>query len=64
LHSTAGLAGLICPTGPENVEKTEDGHQGQVYEVTGPRLLTFADAVAALAEASGRDLRFESVPIG
>ncbi len=23
---------------------TEDGHSGQVYEVTGPRLLTFAQA--------------------
>lgn len=31
--------------------------------MTGPRLLTFADAVVALAEASGRDLRFESVPM-
>jgi uncharacterized protein YbjT (DUF2867 family) len=40
---------------------TEDGHAGQVYELTGPRLLTFADAVGEIAEASGRDARF--VPI-
>jgi uncharacterized protein YbjT (DUF2867 family) len=40
---------------------TEDGHAGQVYELTGPRPLTFAEAVAEIAEASGRDVRF--VPI-
>lgn len=28
---------------------TEDGHVGQVYEVTGPRLWTFAGAVAEIA---------------
>lgn len=41
---------------------TEDGHAGQLYELTGPRLLTFADAVAEIAEATGRDVRFEPVP--
>jgi uncharacterized protein YbjT (DUF2867 family) len=40
---------------------TEDGHAGQLYEVTGPRLLTYADAVAEIAAASGRDLRFETI---
>ena len=39
----------------------EDGHAGQLYEVTGPRLLTYADAVAEIAAASGRDLRFETI---
>ncbi|MFT2016414.1 NmrA family transcriptional regulator [Streptomyces sp. 796.1] len=33
---------------------TEDRHAGRVYELTGPRLLTFADAVAAIAAATGR----------
>jgi uncharacterized protein YbjT (DUF2867 family) len=42
---------------------TEDGHVGQLYEVTGPRLMTFADAVAQIAEATGRELRFETVPM-
>lgn len=37
---------------------TEEGHAGQVYELTGPRLLTFAEAVAEIAIASGRDVRF------
>jgi uncharacterized protein YbjT (DUF2867 family) len=40
---------------------TEDGHAGQLYEVTGPRLMTFADAAREVAEASGRDVRFQSV---
>ena len=40
---------------------TEEGHSGQVYEVTGPRLLTFADAIAVIAEAAGRPIRY--VPI-
>jgi uncharacterized protein YbjT (DUF2867 family) len=40
---------------------TEDGHVGQLYEVTGPRLLTYADAVAEIAAATGRDVRFETI---
>jgi uncharacterized protein YbjT (DUF2867 family) len=43
---------------------TEDGHEGQVYELTGPRLLTFAEAVEEIGRATGRNLRFVSVPIG
>lgn len=37
---------------------TEDQHAGQVYELTGPRLLTFAEAVEEIAEAAGRDIRY------
>ncbi|GAA3120865.1 NAD(P)H-binding protein [Streptomyces rectiviolaceus] len=40
---------------------TEDGHTGRVYELSGPRALTFADAVAELAERSGRPMRFEDI---
>lgn len=40
---------------------TEDGHSGQVYEVTGPRLLTFGEAVGEIAAASGREIQY--VPI-
>ena len=43
---------------------TEDGHEGQLYEVTGPRLWTFAEAVAEIARATGRDIRYVQVPIG
>ncbi len=41
---------------------TEDGHAGQLYELTGPRLLTFAEATAEIARACGRDLRYQQVP--
>ena len=40
---------------------TEDGHAGQLYELTGPRLLRFDEAVAEIAEATGRPVRY--VPI-
>lgn len=40
---------------------TEDGHVGQLYEVTGPRLLTFAEAVGEIGEAAGREIRY--VPV-
>jgi uncharacterized protein YbjT (DUF2867 family) len=42
---------------------TEDGHAGQLYELTGPRLLTFAETVGQIAEAAGRKVRFVSVPV-
>ena len=41
---------------------TEDGHTGEVYEVTGPRLMTFADAVGEIAEATGRDVGYVAIP--
>jgi uncharacterized protein YbjT (DUF2867 family) len=40
---------------------TEDGHAGELYELTGPRLLTFGEAVAEIAAAAGRPIDF--VPI-
>ncbi|HET6732466.1 SDR family oxidoreductase [Mycobacterium sp.] len=42
---------------------TEDHHVGQLYELTGPRLLSFGDAVAEVAAAAGRDIDFVSVSI-
>ena len=41
----------------------EDGHHGEVYELTGPRALRFDEAVAEIAAATGRELRFTSVPV-
>ncbi len=41
---------------------TEDGHAGQIYELTGPRLLSFADAADEIARASGRAIRFIQIP--
>ena len=42
---------------------TQDGHVGQLYEVTGPRLLTWADAVAEIARATGRPIRYLPVSL-
>jgi len=41
---------------------TEDGHAGQVYEVTGPRLLTFAETVDEIAQATGRAIQYIQIP--
>ncbi|MFD0359864.1 NAD(P)H-binding protein [Nocardia sp. GCM10030253] len=37
---------------------TEDGHAGQDYELTGPRLLSFGDAVDTIAKETGRDVAY------
>jgi uncharacterized protein YbjT (DUF2867 family) len=42
---------------------TEDRHIGQLYELTGPRLLTFTEAVAEIAKAAGREVRYVPVSI-
>ena len=40
---------------------TDDRHIGEAYELTGPRLLTFAEAVQEISQAVGREIRY--VPI-
>jgi len=40
---------------------TEDGHAGEIYELTGPRLLTFGEAVGEISHATGREVRY--VPV-
>lgn len=40
---------------------TEDHHCGQLYEVTGPQLLSFDEAAAQLSAATGRPVRY--IPI-
>jgi len=42
---------------------TDDRHIGELYELTSPRLLTFADAVGEIARASGREIRYVPVSI-
>ncbi|MGP4114976.1 NAD(P)H-binding protein [Streptomyces sp. 4N509B] len=39
----------------------EGEHHGRVYELSGPRAITFAEAVATIAEAAGRPMRYEEV---
>jgi uncharacterized protein YbjT (DUF2867 family) len=40
---------------------TQPGHTGELYEVTGPRLLTFTEIAAELSAATGRDIVY--VPV-
>jgi uncharacterized protein YbjT (DUF2867 family) len=42
---------------------TDDRHVGQLYELTGPRSLTFAEAAAEIAEAAGREVRYVPVSL-
>lgn len=39
----------------------DERHSGQLYEVTGPRLMTFQQAIAEIAAATGRELPFVQV---
>jgi len=40
---------------------TDDRHIGRLYELTGPRLLTLAQAAAELGTAIGRQVRYQSL---
>jgi uncharacterized protein YbjT (DUF2867 family) len=42
---------------------TEDRHAGQLYELTGPRLWTFAEAVAEIARVTRRNIRYVRLSI-
>ncbi|MEQ9401720.1 MAG: NmrA family NAD(P)-binding protein [Longimicrobiales bacterium] len=41
---------------------SEPGHGGRIYEVTGPRALTFADVASELSSVLGRDIAYIDVP--
>lgn len=40
-----------------------DKHNGQIYQLTGPRLLTFKDVVQEISEATGRDIAFTPISL-
>lgn len=42
---------------------TDDRHIGELYELTGPRLLTFAEAVDEIARATGREISYMPISI-
>ena len=42
---------------------TEPRHRNKLFEVTGPRALTFAQCTREMSEALGRPLKFTTVPI-
>lgn len=41
---------------------TGDGHDGEIYELTGPRLMTMNDIAADLSAATGREIAYVDVP--
>ncbi len=41
---------------------TEDGHSGEIYEVTGPRMLTFTEVAKEISRAAGREVQFVQIP--
>ena len=41
---------------------TEDRHNGEIYEVTGPRLMTMGDVAADLSAATGRPIVYVDIP--
>ena len=44
------------------VALTEPGHAGEVYEVTGPRLMSFADIASDLSKATSRPIEYVQIP--
>jgi len=42
---------------------TEPGHREKVYEVTGPRALSFAQCVEEISAALGRPVKYTSIPV-
>jgi uncharacterized protein YbjT (DUF2867 family) len=42
---------------------TEDRHAGRIYELTGPRAVTFTEATAEIGTASGREIRYVPVSV-
>jgi uncharacterized protein YbjT (DUF2867 family) len=40
---------------------TEPGHNGQLYELTGPRTLTLAEAAAEIGDALGKEIRYVTI---
>ncbi len=41
---------------------TEAGHSNEIYEVTGPRLMTFSELAEEIADAADRDVDFVQIP--
>ena len=41
---------------------TEPGHAGEIYEVTGPRMLTFAEVAGEISKAAGREIQYIQIP--
>lgn len=51
------IADVVCAS------LTETGHNGQLYEVTGPELLSFADLAERFSRILGRQISFEQITL-
>jgi uncharacterized protein YbjT (DUF2867 family) len=42
---------------------TQDGHSGEVYSVSGPRAITFKEAIDEIAKATGQTIQYEQISV-
>jgi len=42
---------------------TQGGHQGRVFEITGPQALSMAEVASAISEATGKPVRYQKTTI-
>jgi len=42
---------------------TDPGHRNKLYELTGPRALTFTQCIEEISEALGRPVKYTSIPV-
>jgi uncharacterized protein YbjT (DUF2867 family) len=42
---------------------TQDNHNGEVYELTGPRMLSFKEAMDEIAKATGHPIRYQQISV-
>lgn len=45
------------------VALTDPKHNNEIYEVTGPRLLTFEEAIKEISSATGKTIHYEHIPM-
>lgn len=41
----------------------KEGHSGEIYELTGPQQFTFEQVMEEISKASGKEIKFESIPL-
>ena len=64
-----GGKGKVSPVDPRDVATiactvlTQSGHEGQIYELTGPGAFTISEMVQILAKALDKPIRYTDVPV-
>lgn len=64
-----GGKGRVAPVAPYDVAAvaynvlTQDGHSGNIYELTGPELLTINDMATIIGKSLGKPVKYISVPL-